>query len=139
VYALGAEVNLAASQVYALEGGCYVLHATALTGQDMFDMLCDTQEKRDLLSADGGPGGGYSMIFGPDGRPLVPHLPQDQEGLLVAEIDLSAIALAKAAYDPSGHYARGDVVRLMINRSPRKVMMDFAEAGSVLVQQDGQA
>jgi nitrilase len=129
VYALGAEVNLAASQVYALEGGCYVLHATALTGQDMFDMLCDTQEKRDLLNADGGtPGGGYSMIFGPDGRPLVPHLPQDQEGLLVAEIDLDAIAMAKAAYDPSGHYARGDVVRLMINRNPRKATVDFDPA-----------
>ncbi|MRV70483.1 carbon-nitrogen hydrolase family protein [Duganella sp. FT92W] len=129
VYALGAQVNLAASQVYALEGGCFVLHATALTGQDMFDILCDTQERRDLLNADGNtPGGGYSMIFGPDGRPLAPHLPHDQEGLLYADIDLDTIAIAKNAYDPTGHYARGDVVRLLINRNPRKTSMNFDEA-----------
>jgi nitrilase len=125
-YALGHEVNLAASQIYALEGGCFVLHASAITGQDMFDMLCDTPEKTALLNADGGkPGGGYSMIFGPDGQPLVEHLPQDQEGILYAEIDLSMISIAKAAYDPSGHYSRGDVVRLMVNRNPRHATVKF--------------
>jgi aliphatic nitrilase len=119
-------VNLAASQIYALEGGCFVLHASAITGQDMFDMLCDTPEKTALLNADGGkPGGGYSMIFGPDGQPLVEHLPQDQEGILYAEIDLSMISIAKAAYDPSGHYSRGDVVRLMVNRNPRHATVKF--------------
>ena len=129
-YALGHEVNLAASQVYALEGGCFVLHASAITGQDMFDQLCDSPEKAQLLNADGAkPGGGYSMIFGPDGQPLVEHLPQDEEGILYADIDLSMIAIAKAAYDPSGHYARGDVVRLMVNRNPRRTSMSFAEGG----------
>jgi nitrilase len=127
-YALGHEVNLAASQIYALEGGCFVLHTSAITGQDMFDMLCDTPEKTALLNADGGkPGGGYSMIFGPDGQPLVEHLPQDQEGILYADIDLAMISIAKAAYDPSGHYSRGDVVRLMVNRNPRHATVGFNE------------
>jgi nitrilase len=127
-YALGPEANLAASQVYALEGGCFVLHATAITGQDMFDMLCDTQEKAQLLNPTGArPGGGFSMIFGPDGQPLVAHLPEDQEGILYADIDLSSISIAKAAYDPSGHYARGDVVRLLINRNPRRTSMSFGD------------
>jgi aliphatic nitrilase len=130
-YALGHEVNLAASQIYALEGGCFVLHASAITGQDMFDILCDTPEKTMLLNSDGGkPGGGYSMIFGPDGQPLVPHMPQDQEGILYADIDLALIPIAKAAYDPSGHYARGDVVRLMVNRNPRKTSMSFVDGFS---------
>jgi nitrilase len=130
-YALGHEVNLAASQIYALEGGCFVLHASAITGQDMFDTLCDTPEKAQLLNADGGkPGGGFSMIFGPDGQPLVKPLPEDQEGILYADIDLATIAIAKAAYDPSGHYSRGDVVRLMINRAPRKTSMNFSHGMS---------
>lgn len=136
-YALGHEVNMAASQIYALEGGCFVLHASAITGQDMFDTLCDTPEKAQLLNADGGKvGGGFSMIFGPDGQPLVKALPEDQEGILYADIDLSTIAIAKAAYDPSGHYSRGDVVRLMINRHPRKTSMNFCsgmnEAGATM-------
>ncbi|MGY3234137.1 MULTISPECIES: nitrilase [unclassified Bradyrhizobium] len=127
-YALGHEVNLAASQIYALEGGCFVLHASAITGQDMFDMLCDTPERADLLNAEGAkPGGGYSMIFGPDGQPMCEHLPQDKEGILYADVDLSMIAIAKAAYDPTGHYARGDVVRLMVNRSPRRTSVGFSE------------
>ena len=138
-YALGHEVNLAASQVYALEGGCFVLHASAITGQDMFDLLCDTPEKMHLLNAEGGkPGGGYSMIFGPDGQPLVPHLAQDQEGILFADIDLTTIAIAKAAYDPSGHYSRGDVVRLMVNRNPRVTSMSFDEGFSETVGRKGE-
>jgi aliphatic nitrilase len=127
-YALGHEVHLAASQIYALEGGCFVLHASALTGQDMFDVLCDTPEKTQLLNSDGGkPGGGFSMIFGPHDQPLVEALPEDQEGILYADIDLSMIAIAKAAYDPSGHYSRGDVVR---HRSPRKTSMNFSHGMS---------
>ena len=125
-YALGHQANLAASQVYAVEGGCYVVHSTAVTGQDMFDVMCDTQEKALLLNPDGGkPGGGFSMIFGPDGRPLAEHLPEDVEGLIYADVDLQAIPVAKAAFDPAGHYARGDVVRLMINREPRLSSMSF--------------
>jgi nitrilase len=130
-YALGHEVCLSASQIYALEGGCFVLHASAITGQDMFDILCDTPEKAELLNADGGKvGGGFSMIYGPDGQPLVEHLPQDQEGILYADIDLAMISIAKAAYDPSGHYSRGDVVRLMVNRNPRLASMNFGDAAS---------
>ena len=127
-YALGHQVNLAASQTYAVEGGCYVLAATAITGQDMFDLLCDTPEKRHLLNPESGkPGGGFSMIFGPDGRPLCEHLPEDQEGLLYAEISLPMIAVAKAAADPVGHYARPDVVRLMLDRSSRRPVVNFEQ------------
>ena len=132
-YALGHQVNLAASQTYAVEGGCYVLAATAITGKDTFDMLCDTPEKRHLLNPETGQaGGGFSMIFGPDGRPLCEHLPEDQEGILYAEISLPMIAVAKAAADPVGHYSRPDVVRLMVDRSRRRPVVNF-EQGQRLV------
>ncbi len=35
--------------------------------------------------------------------------------MLYAEIDLGNIGVAKAAYDPVGHYSRPDVLRLMFN------------------------
>ena len=90
-----------------------MLASTALVSQEMFDMLCDTPDKARLLNTrTGKPGGGFSMIFGPDGRPLCEPIPEDQEGILYADVDLSLIALAKAAADPVGHYSRPDVVRL---------------------------
>lgn len=128
-YALGPEANLAASQTYALEGQCFVLHATAITSQEMFDIMCDTPDKAQLLNPRGGkPGGGFSMIFGPDGRPLAEHLPEDEEGLIVAELDLAMISVAKAAADPVGHYSRPDVARLLLNRKPMPRVMDFEDA-----------
>ena len=102
---------MVASQIYALEGQCFVLHATAVAGQDMIDTLCDTPDKVQLLSpVTGKAGGGCSMIFGPDGSPLVKPLSEDQEGILYADLDLAMISIAKSAYDPAGHYSRPEVV-----------------------------
>jgi len=134
-YALGPEANLAASQTYALEGQCYVIAATAITGQDMFDRLCDTPEKAHLLNPrTGKPGGGFSMIFGPDGSPMAEHLPEDEEGLVIAELSLPMISVAKAAADPVGHYSRPDVVRLMLNRKPAPQVVSFDDVPEVLVE-----
>jgi aliphatic nitrilase len=77
-------------------------------------MLCDTPEKHELLKS----GGGFSMIFGPDGQPLAENLPEDVEGIVYADIDLSMIAIAKSAADPVGHYSRPDVTRLLLNTNP---------------------
>jgi hypothetical protein len=45
-------------------------------------------------------------------------MPPDQEGLVYAELDPAAITYAKAAADPTGHYARPDVARLLFNPDP---------------------
>lgn len=36
-------------------------------------------------------GGGFAMIFGPDGQPLAEPLEKNEEGILTAVIDLKAI------------------------------------------------
>ncbi|MEM9622493.1 MAG: carbon-nitrogen hydrolase family protein [Pseudomonadota bacterium] len=130
-YALGPEANRAASQVYALEGQCFVLAATSVMTQDIHDTLAVTSEQAELIPL----GGGASAIFGPDGTPLGEPVPHDREGLVIAELDLSDITLAKAAADPAGHYARPDVTKLLLNREPNPpvemmspVMMEKAEA-----------
>ena len=53
------------------------------------------------------------------------NLAPDEEGLVIAEIDLNMIAIGKAAADPCGHYSRPDVFRLMFNRKPSPRVMDF--------------
>lgn len=124
-YALGPEVNNAASMLYAVEGGCFVLAPCAVISQEMFDMLCDSPQKAHLLNPrTDRAGGGFTVIYGPDGRSLCQPLAEDEEGILYADLDPQAITLAKATADPVGHYARADAVRLIVNRNKRRVMIE---------------
>ena len=120
-YSLGPQANNAASQVYALEGQCFVLAPCGVISQDMIDLLVETEDQASLIRA----GGGFAQVYAPDGSPMCEPLPEDQDGLLFAELDLGAIAIAKSFADPVGHYSRPDVTRLLLNRSPQPPVEDF--------------
>ncbi|MGA2404785.1 MAG: carbon-nitrogen hydrolase family protein [Syntrophobacteraceae bacterium] len=123
-YALGPELNNAASQMYAAEGQCFVLAPCATVSREMIQMLADDPKKEQLLQE----GGGFARIYGPDGRPLAEPIPEKEEGILYADIDLGMIALAKAAADPAGHYSRPDVTRLLFNPDPAP-RVEYSSAG----------
>jgi aliphatic nitrilase len=113
-HALGPEVNNAASQIYAVEGQCFVIAPCATVSNDMVNLLCTDEAKKQLLLE----GGGFARIFAPDGTLMHRPLPETEEGIVYADIDLGMISLAKSAADPAGHYARPDVTRLLLNKTP---------------------
>lgn len=48
------------------------------------------------------PGGGAAAVFNPDGSRLTEAMPEGEEGLLIADLDLSLIEKAKLLCDPVG-------------------------------------
>lgn len=113
---LSAEVNMAASQVYAAEGGCFCVVATQVISAAGVAVFARTEEQAALLTV----GGGASRVYGPDARQLTEDLDETAEGLVIADIDLDIIALAKSAFDPAGHYSRADALQLVHDRRPRR-------------------
>ncbi len=130
-YALGYQVNNGASMVYAVEGSCYVIAACALVSKEQQDILCLGDPDKEALCR---VGGGYTRIYAPDGQDIGTNLPDTEEGLVTADIDLGMIAVAKAAADPAGHYARRDVTRLMLNAKPQRAVVNFDDAPGIVVQ-----
>ncbi len=121
-YSLGAELNQALSQTYAAEGQTYVLAPCGVVSQEMLALLVENESQAEMLQA----GGGYAQIYAPDGSPMCNQLAPEEEGLLFAEIDLGAIAVAKSFADPVGHYSRPDVTRLLLNRHPQRAVEEFS-------------
>ncbi|KAJ9494071.1 hypothetical protein H2202_010499 [Exophiala xenobiotica] len=104
------EASYRASQFMAIEGQTFVAVASQILTEKNL-------EKNHLVGKPPikTPGGGFSMIFGPDGKPLVEALEDGEEGILVADVDLRDIDRAKAFIDTVGHYARPDLLSLLVN------------------------
>jgi nitrilase len=134
-YALGPEVNNAASRIYAVEGGCFVIAPCAVVSKEMIDTLCGDDMKKQLLLQ----GGGFATIYAPDGQLMHAPLPETEEGLVYADIDLGMIALAKAAADPAGHYARPDVTRLILDKTPGDRVVSKRRTGSEITRSGADA
>ncbi|KAJ5292758.1 uncharacterized protein N7443_008711 [Penicillium atrosanguineum] len=107
-----AEASCRASQFMAIEGQCFVLVATQVLTEGNL-------EKNNLTGnpVTKTPGGGFSMIFGPDGKPLCEPIDAGAEGILMADVNLRDIDYPKAFIDVVGHYARPDLLSLLVNPS----------------------
>ena len=61
---------------------------------------------------------GNSVIVGPDGNVLAGPV-REREETLYAEVDLRQVAAQRRHMDPTGHYNRPDVFRLLVDTSAR--------------------
>jgi hypothetical protein len=95
----------------AVLGQMFVLNAINPATEEMKKRMFDTPAKKKEFYADVNNGG--SSIIGPRGLYL--HEPVfGKEMILYADIDMEMIIDAKWASDCTGHYARPDVTKLLI-------------------------
>lgn len=111
------DVWLATLRHIAKEGRCYVVGvAPLLRGSDVpaelrGDVYRDGPD--DWMSR------GHSAIVAPSGELLAGPV-VDREEILYAEIDVTVARESRRQFDPVGHYARPDVLRLSVNTAAQQ-------------------
>lgn len=113
------EMHQVASRQYAFEGRCFVLAAGSLMRAVDLPPTLErsgakvTSDEQFVLR-------GGSAIIGPDGAYLAGPL-FEEEGILVATLDLARVREERMTLDVTGHYHRPELLALHVTRSGRRV------------------
>jgi nitrilase len=101
----------------ACEGRCFVLGCNQFVTKSMYP--ADLPGIEDLAAQPEIMCRGGSAIVSPLGEVLAGPL-WDEEGMLLADLDLREVARARFDFDATGHYARPDVFRLSVNETAQR-------------------
>lgn len=116
------EVTQNAVQLIALEGRVWSVSASGVL--DLDDVPADFEFYADLKAAGiGRIFGGGSRIVAPDGRTVVAAVDGSEE-IIAHEADLALVRGERQSLDPTGHYHRGDIFRLSIDRTRHAAIVD---------------
>ena len=101
---------------HALESGCFVVNATGwLSDAQVLSITPDPAMQRALRD------GCCSAIVSPEGRHLATPL-REGEGMVIADLDMALIVKRKRMMDSVGHYARPELLSLMLRDEPARPM-----------------
>lgn len=100
----------------ACEGRCFVLGCNQFVTKAMYPP--DLAGIEDLEAQPAVMCRGGSVIVSPLGEILAGPL-YDQEGVLYATLDMGDVVRGKLDFDVVGHYARPDVLRLVVDEQPK--------------------
>ncbi|MFT0139168.1 Nit6803 family nitrilase [Alcanivoracaceae bacterium MT1] len=108
---------------HAAESGCFVVNATGWLEDHQIEAITPDPAQQKTLR-----GGCMTMIVSPEGKVLGQPLTEG-EGLCVAELDMGLILKRKRMMDSVGHYARPELLSLMIDRRPAATSHDLTRYG----------
>jgi nitrilase len=111
----------------ARESRSFVISVSGLMQANDFPI--DTPHLKKILSA--APevlANGGSCVAGPDGEWILEPV-IGEEGLFEVELDVNRVYEERQNFDPSGHYSRPDVTKLLVNRSRQTVLGDSTDSG----------
>jgi nitrilase len=113
------DVQLATMRHIAVEGRCFVLAANQVAQvKDLSAAYAtDYADQEEVVCR------GASVIVNPFGDVLAGPLMND-EGLLVADLDLDDITRARYDFDAAGHYSRPDIFTLTVDRTEKPPVAD---------------
>jgi predicted amidohydrolase len=110
------------SAAHAFEGKLFNVVSCSIFSKEIAEFLGDTEEKRRMVSNGST---GLTAIYGPDGKHLAGPMDPNEEGMVIAEIDIEKIIDQKLQHDIAGHYNRFDVLSLNLNRLPQKAIWEM--------------
>jgi nitrilase len=101
---------------HALESGCFVVNSTGWLTEAQIEKISPDERLRKALR-----GGCMTAIISPEGSHVVPPLTTG-EGILIADLDMGLIVKRKRMMDSVGHYARPELLSLVLDSRPTAPM-----------------